>query len=140
MPHVHVRRNFDPYVYLIHDARGSRYKVGLTGKLRKRLKTLATAVGGELRLVWVIASNDGRLVEDAWKRKWADRCLGGEWYDLTPEDVAEFCSVRTVNWRDREPIEFGDPLAAPKMAKYGPRVRYVMAIGEVVRRVDAQPA
>lgn len=86
------------WVYAISD--GTHIKVGFTtGKPQARLRTFQT--GNAKRLALVVAVQGTIAMELAYheyhqKTLRGQRHVRGEWYDIMPLDVVEFC----LNWMD----------------------------------------
>jgi hypothetical protein len=45
----------------------------------------------ELQVLHIVPSDNPPRLEKYWQEKFAARQLRGEWFDLSPEDIAEFC-------------------------------------------------
>lgn len=85
-----VRRDELPAVYLLRA--GEFFKIGWTNTLVKRIEDLQSGLPEVAELVHVIRTPDGRGTEALWHRRFAARRVKGEWFRLTPEDIAAFCS------------------------------------------------
>ena len=78
-------------VYLIRG--GGFYKIGLTtGKLPIRHKQISTKLPFKTDVVHAISTFDTLALEQYWHNRFARKRAEGEWFDLSPEDVTEFCS------------------------------------------------
>jgi hypothetical protein len=77
-------------VYLI--SAGGFYKIGLTNKLPIRHKQIGAKLPFKSEVVHAIATSDISSLEEYWHQHFAHRRAQGEWFNLSPEDVMEFCS------------------------------------------------
>lgn len=85
-----VRRDELPAVYLFRS--GEFFKIGWSNTLAKRIEDLQSGLPELAELVHVIRTPDPRGVEALWHRRFSARRVKGEWFRLTPDDVAAFCS------------------------------------------------
>lgn len=85
-----ARRDELPAVYLLRS--GEFFKIGWTHTLVQRIDDLQNGLPEPAELVHVIRTVDPRGVEALWHRRFAARRVKGEWFRLTPEDVAVFCN------------------------------------------------
>lgn len=77
------------WVYLIKT--GNRYKVGKTERaLEVREYELDLILPNEPRLIHAIQTDDPPGIEKYWHKRFADRHVRGEFFDLTADDVAAF--------------------------------------------------
>jgi hypothetical protein len=77
-------------VYVIQS--GEHCKIGRTHDVRKRVLALQTGSPHPIRLLTVIATEDAMAVEKGLHRRYAHKRRSGEWFALTPEDIAEITS------------------------------------------------
>lgn len=75
-------------VYLIKG--GKHYKIGFTNDLGRRKYDLRIQLPERVQLIHEISTDDPKGIEQYWHRRFADRRANGEWFSLTPEDVAAF--------------------------------------------------
>jgi Meiotically up-regulated gene 113/Homing endonuclease associated repeat len=78
------------YVYLVKS--GSRYKIGMSTDVQRRLLQLNTGMPDAGELIHVINTDDPAGIEAYWHRRFADRRVrpDAEWFALIPEDVRAF--------------------------------------------------
>lgn len=76
------------FVYMVKS--GTRYKVGRTGELQRRVSELKYQSPDEVELVHSIRTDDQIGIEAYWKRRFAPRQHREEWYTLTAADVRAF--------------------------------------------------
>jgi len=77
------------FVYLLKGP-GRRYKVGKTNAFGRRTRELSIQLPFETRKVHVIETDDPTGVEAYWHRRFADKRINSEWFELDGNDVAAF--------------------------------------------------
>lgn len=76
------------FIYCLHDQLG-HYKLGLTKHLNNRIKQLSTQPPFELSLEFSFKVLFARDYEASLHRRYAEKRLHGEWFDLTPDDLRD---------------------------------------------------
>lgn len=113
-------------VYLFH--LNGAYKIGVSNCVGARLREVAP--GGDY--VWAIESIQPFAVERAIHRKFADKALGGEWFDLDPEDIEAFCSITRAYHVEDLPDSLRPP---PKPVIYGMGFKATQAMRDALVRL-----
>lgn len=75
-------------VYLLKS--GRRYKFGFTNDHERRIRELAHQTAEPIGTVHSIHTDDPSGIEAYWKKRFADKCVHNEWFELTAKDVAAF--------------------------------------------------
>lgn len=75
-------------VYLMKT--GRYYKIGRSGSPARREYEVGLKLPDKPRVVHTIKTDDPVGIEAYWHQRFSDRRLRGEWFDLSPEDVAAF--------------------------------------------------
>ena len=84
----------DGFVYLIQS--GKRYKIGATADLASRSKAIAVQMPDPTKTVHVIRTDDPFGIEGYWHRRFAEKRVGGEWFELSRDEVAAFRRRKTM--------------------------------------------
>lgn len=84
------------YVYLISGGNGL-YKIGQTKDLEKRMAAFRTS-NPNAQLLKAIKTTDCVYLEKAMHAKYENLMVAGEWFELSPQDAAEFCSTKDLIW------------------------------------------
>jgi len=77
------------YVYLFRQE-GFFYKIGLTTNVPRRWAEIQGAAATRVDLLHYVRTDDMYGIERYWHMRFALRRRGGEWFDLSPTDVAAF--------------------------------------------------
>lgn len=98
------------YVYFLQRASGGPIKIGCSWSPEQRALSVRSQIQEPVVLLGVIARPDLRRmfpVERALKHRFAAHCVGGEWFEETPELVALIAQCaegldtpRTFGWLD----------------------------------------
>jgi hypothetical protein len=78
------------YLALMKVGREKRYKIGKANIVEQRTRQVAVNLPEDLELIHTISTDDAYGIEAYWHRRFADKRRGGEWFQLTAEDVRAF--------------------------------------------------
>lgn len=78
------------YIYLIQSLETGQYKIGRTKNINKRLKSLQTGNGGQLKLIDKFVSNYSNKLEKYLHNIYSHENTVGEWFSLSISEVYEF--------------------------------------------------
>ena len=76
------------FVYLIKS--GRYFKIGKTNSAGRREYELAIQLPEKTTTVHVIQTDDPGGIEAYWHNRFAAKRKNGEWFDLSPKDIAAF--------------------------------------------------
>ena len=85
-------QRFDGFVYIMKS--GRYYKIGKTNHVGGRERDLKIQLPEPIKTVHSITTDDPDGIEAYWHRRFADKRKNGEWFDLSPQDIAAFCRRR----------------------------------------------
>ena len=80
------------FVYLLHGLNTGWYKIGLSVNARRRTKQIGARSPFEIELVHKLAVDDMHRVEAHFHALFAAQRVNGEWFTLSPDDVAAFAA------------------------------------------------
>src|SRR5207253_1556548 len=83
------------YVYLVKSPVGY-FKIGRSKNPDDRVKTFGVKLPFDVEILHTIKCDDYHTAESFLHKKYADKRSGGEWFDLTPEDVEEIKSITSL--------------------------------------------
>jgi hypothetical protein len=84
------------YVYLIKHGGHCEYKIGRTSNALRREGEIAASLPQQVKPIHVIETDDPVGLEAYWHRRFADRRIRNEWFELTAEDVKAFKRWRKI--------------------------------------------
>jgi hypothetical protein len=79
------------YLYLLES--DGYFKIGIANDVQNRIAQLSTGNPHQINLVFCYGFRNSEFVERALHQKFLDTRLRGEWYILTPADMAEMDDV-----------------------------------------------
>jgi hypothetical protein len=78
------------YLALMKVGREKRYKIGKANLVDQRTRQVAVNLPEDLELIHAISTDDAYGIEGYWHRRFAASRRGGEWFELTADDVRTF--------------------------------------------------
>ena len=84
------------YVYLIRHGTRRDYKIGRTNNKLRREGEIAIELPEKIEPIHVIETDDPAGIEAYWHRRFADKQLRNEWFELTTDDVKAFKRWRRI--------------------------------------------
>jgi hypothetical protein len=77
------------YVYLIQDVSATGLcKIGMSNDVNRRVMELRTSSPFKIEVVHIVRTNDMRKLEKQLHMTHAAKCVRGEWFALSPDDIA----------------------------------------------------
>ncbi len=107
-PSLSARRDAEPdlercheqelgFVYLIKHGSRREYKIGRTNNTLRREGAIGLELPEQIKPIHVIQTDDPAGVEAYWHRRFSDKRLKGEWFELTANDVKSFRRWRRIS-------------------------------------------
>jgi hypothetical protein len=78
------------YLALMKVGREKRYKIGKANLVEQRARQVGVNLPEDLELVHAISTDDAYGIEAYWHKRFAEKRRGGEWFELTGDDVRVF--------------------------------------------------
>jgi len=78
------------YLALMKVGRGKRYKIGKANLVEQRTRQVAVNLPEDLELIHAISTDDADGIEAYSHKRFGEKRRGGEWFELTVEDVRVF--------------------------------------------------
>lgn len=91
----YVEQHTKGYVYLLKSVTGF-WKIGRTVNPKDRLKTFGVKLPFEVEYEHLIPCRDHIELERSLHKQFADKRVNGEWFDLSPEDIAVIKSIHAI--------------------------------------------
>jgi hypothetical protein len=97
-------RNRGGFVYLVYFGYEDIYKIGFAQDVEKRVKEFGSVVMSpfEMRIEHVIETDDKYVIESSLHEYFAEKHMRGEWFRLSPEDVAMIKCLQAVHVHDEK--------------------------------------
>lgn len=78
------------YLALMKIGREKRFKIGKANIVEQRTRQIAVHLPEELELIHAISTDDAYGIESYWHKRFNEKRRGGEWFELTSDDVRVF--------------------------------------------------
>jgi hypothetical protein len=78
------------YLALMKVGREKRFKIGKANLVEQRARQVGVNLPEDLELIHAISTDDAYGIEAYWHKRFADNRRGGEWFELTGDDVRVF--------------------------------------------------
>jgi len=78
------------YLALMKVGREKRFKIGKANLVEQRTRQVHCDLTEELTLIHAISTDDAYGIEAYWHKRFADKRRGGEWFELSADDVRVF--------------------------------------------------
>jgi hypothetical protein len=78
------------FIYLIQNLETSRYKIGISKNPTKRIKTLQTGSGEELKLINTYETPNARKIESILHNIYESKRTIGEWFEISLTEEVKF--------------------------------------------------
>jgi hypothetical protein len=78
------------YLALMKVGREKRYKIGKANLVEQRTRQVAVNLPEDLELIHAISTDDAYGIEAYWHKRFSEKRRGGEWFELTADDVRVF--------------------------------------------------
>ena len=88
------------HVYVFQSS--THYKIGKSVEVDERIKQVGKDVGEELRLLHTINTNDYTRTETELHLRYAHCRVRGEWFDLSPDELAEILAISEVTFERKK--------------------------------------
>lgn len=86
------------FVYLIFCM--GYYKIGCAKSVQRRMKQFQEFLPEEIKIIHTIPTNDMHFAEARLHQRFDSKRVRGEWFRLTPEDVAFICEQKAIFYSD----------------------------------------
>jgi Rha family phage regulatory protein len=82
-----IKENKKSYIYILQDKTNNCFKIGRTTKIDERIKIIQAGYPNKLYLLYVFEG--GSSIESHLHRKYSNKRLNGEWFNLSKNDINE---------------------------------------------------
>lgn len=76
------------YVYVIKEYFSNTFKIGMTSKIKERQSTFGVTLPFDWDFQFIYVSSNHELLEKRLHEKFSEVRVKGEWFTLTPDDIA----------------------------------------------------
>jgi len=78
------------YLALMKVGREKRYKIGKANLVEQRARQVGVNLPEDLELIHAISTDDAYGIEAYWHKRFTEKRRGGEWFELTADDLRVF--------------------------------------------------
>jgi hypothetical protein len=105
-------------LYVVNIQGTSKYKIGITTNLKRRLKPLKTSNPENLKLIYFVRTLHIRSLEKFIHLQYKKHCIGGEWFSLNSRILKDLENQLRFICVSRSDFTFNDGRAVLKQARF----------------------
>lgn len=93
------QQRMEGFIYILR-ADNNTYKIGRTKTIHSRIESIDGTLPYATELVHTIEALDYKEAERYFHQKFADRCIRGEWFQLTEEDIEDLKQITSYPFEE----------------------------------------